>query len=181
MPFRAAIVACCFALVSCAELAPTSDGGTGGTNGSGGTGGAGGTGGIDSCSVVIPAAAEGTEDDDSVIVPQGIVSAFLCSGACDDDQDLSDRWSITTCGGDYTIRLTWNNNLDDDLDLALFDSRNDLVERADTRTALGTLQVELTEELTESLTAEEPYVVEVTAVNTSGNVRNYRLVVVPAD
>lgn len=187
MSSRFALVVLCLASVSCAELGPGSDdgeGGSGGLDGSGGTagidggGGAGGTagsGGIDPCAV-IPEAADTPPESDYTVNAEGLVSAFLCAGdGCVPEEDLSDSWAVAiTCGGTYEIVLEWDNNLDDDLDLVLFDSIGE-VDRAETRTALGTNPVQLTEEITASLSIGEPYVIQVVAINTSDNRRNYRL------
>lgn len=180
-------------LSGCTELppAPGSGGGGGGagtggragTGGSaagggfGGEGGAGGTGATGGTVACIPERGELSETDDIVIA--GVVSGFVCAGDCA-TEDLRDTWSIVTCGGDHEIVLSWTVSLEEDLDLFLFDSEDQLVESSADPTTIT--RGEETETISWRLQeAQQPYTVEVVAQNTNGARRNYNLEITPTD
>ena len=188
---RVVAAALAISLSACTALPPVpgtggsgGDGASGsGTGGIGGNAGIGGSGGADPCALVIPDPDDETIESDDSVKGDGEVTAFLCSGGLCELEDSMDSWAFTlvpNCGGTYQILLTWNNNLDDDLDLALFDSNGE-VDRRENRTPEGTKPGSLlTEEITKELQSEEAYVVQVIAINTSGN-RSYRLKVLLVD
>jgi hypothetical protein len=176
MLFRIAVVT--LALAACTEVTHPPDGGAGGTGGSantggsGGAGGQGGAGGVDPCSTVVPEPTEDTEENDVVEggIAIGSVSGACPGGVCAGD-DPFDRWAITTCGGQHSIQLRWD-EVANDLDLYLFDS--DGMQIAQSATPDTTSETIVTD-----LQTDEQYTIEVQAFDTNGIAQTYNLEIVP--
>ena len=170
-------------LIACTELpaAPGTGGaggeGSGGVGGSAGaaggtagSGGIGGSGGADTCSVVTPERYAGLEEDDVV---QGAVAIGRVSGNCPgvpcDGDDPTDRWAITTCGGEYRVALSWDESVHD-LDLFLYNSD-------DSQSWASQGMDTTSESITADLQADEQYIIQVQAIDTNENVQTYNVVV----
>lgn len=188
------LAAACAAVVGCTELPPPPSGtggapvdgiggdsgggggalghgaggdGAGGESSAAGNGGAGGIGGADDCQVV-PTATPDSELDDTVAdgVVGGSVSGACMMGSCS-GSDPFDRWSITTCGGDHDIELTWDDAARD-LDLYLSDS-------SDTQIGQSATPDTMSETIRADLQQDESYVIEVQAFQTNSDTQDYRL------
>jgi len=182
---RIALLILALGLAACTTVTHPPDGGTGGTGGStntGGTGGAGGEGGVggqggvggavDPCSVVVPKEAEDIEENDVVEggIAIGTVSGACTGGTCTGDDPI-DRWAITTCGGQHSIQLRWD-EVANDLDLYLFNS--DGMQIAQSATPDTTSETIVTD-----LQTDEQYTIEVQAFDTNGIAQTYNLEIVP--
>ena len=173
-------------LASCNELPPPPSAGTGGTGGAdgdagvGGMGGdagaagIGGVGGANPCAVVVPERYADLEVDDIVQQATAIGRVNgVCPGVPCNGDDPIDRWSITTCGGEHRIELSWDDAMHN-LNLWVYtpdDSQNWSSQGMDT-----TLEV-----VSEELMPEQQYIIQVQAADTKGNTQTYNVVATPID
>ncbi len=186
MPRSVLLVLVCVGLASCDELPPPPSGGTGGTGGTdgdagiggmggdAGAGGMGGNGGADPCAVVVPERYADLEADDIVQEATAIGHVNgVCPGVPCNGDDPIDRWSITTCGGQHRIELSWDDAMHN-LNLFVYtpdDSQSWSSQGVDT----------MIEVISEELTPDQLYVIHVQAADTKGNTQTYNVVVTPVD
>ena len=171
--FRLALVAlAALASISCSEV-PSAPG-TGGVGGAGGAGGGGvggqGGDGVDPCAVVVPAEYDDLEPTD--IVQKGAALgqvSGVCPGVPCDGDDPIDRWSITTCGGEHEIKLSWDDEMHN-LNLFVYTPDD-----ADSWSSQG--QNSTVEVISEELTADQEYIIQVQAADTGNDAQAYDIFV----
>ncbi|MBW2223024.1 MAG: hypothetical protein JRF54_02195 [Deltaproteobacteria bacterium] len=185
---RLALVGTALGSIACTSLPPApgtgtggaADGGAGGQAGVGGegghaaTGGTGGAAGIADCPAVQWDRTAELEDADKVVPPIGSIQFDVATGSVSVSTDTIDEWLIESCDGLHDIVLGWDLvQMDSELNLRAgelegstgFDSGRRLDRLA------GVM-----------LSADEPFLITVEAVDTSGvSSLGYDIKVVPLE
>ena len=185
---RGATLAILLSLVACTDLPPApgtgtggaADGGAGGQAGVGGegghaaTGGTGGAAGIADCPAVQWDRTAELEDADTAVPPIGAIEFDVATGSVSVSTDASDEWLIESCDGLHDIVLGWDLvQMDSELNLRAGELEGSTGFEPGRR--LDTLAGVM-------LSADEPFLITVEAVDTSGvSSLAYEITVVPVE